>query len=96
LRFCSCILGNVAGDGLFILSTKIIGPSLALALSGTYSVFTLIFSVSLMGEAISLPLILSLLLILSGVFTIYPTIPKGVFLGFLAAILCAIIWSFYG
>ena len=93
--FVLAFLGNVIGDSLFILSIKVMGPSLALALSSTYSVFTLIFSVSLMGEAVSLPLILGLLLVLSGVFTIYLTIPKGVLLGFLAAILCAIIWGFY-
>lgn len=93
--FALAFLGNVVGDSLFILSIKIIGPSLALALSSIYSVFTLIFSVSLMGEAVSLSLILGLFLILAGVFTIYLTIPKGELLGFLAAILCAIIWGFY-
>ncbi|RLG75843.1 MAG: hypothetical protein DRO23_02645 [Thermoprotei archaeon] len=93
--FILAFLGNAVGDSLFILSIKIIGPSLALALSSTYSVFTLIFSVSLMGETVSLPLVLGLLLVLSGVFTIYLTIPKGELLGFLAAILCAITWGFY-
>ena len=93
--FVLAFLGNIVGDSLFILSIKIIGPSLALALSSTYSVFTLVFSVSLTGEIASLPLILGLLLVLSGIFTIYLTIPKGELLGFLAAILCAIIWGFY-
>ena len=93
--FVLAFLGNVIGDSLFILSIKMIGPSLALALSSTYSVFTLIFSVTFIREAVSLTLILGLLLVLSGVFTIYLTIPKGELLGFLAAILCAIIWGFY-
>lgn len=93
--FVLAFLGNVVGDSFFILSIKMIGPSLALALSSTYSVFTLIFSVSLMKEIVSFPLILGLLLILSGIFTIYLTIPRGGLLGFLAAILCSTIWGFY-
>jgi len=50
--FVLAVIGNVAGDTLFIHATKLVGPSTALAIGNTYALFTVAVSAALLGERV--------------------------------------------
>lgn len=94
--FLLAFIGGVIGDTLYILSVKIIGPSLALAISSTYALFSVIFAMFILNETVSFWIFISLFFILLGIFIIYLTLmTEKRILGFISAILCAVSWGFF-
>jgi len=68
--FLACISGIVGlgfGDTLYMMSLKLIGVARAVPITCTYPLFNLLWAVFLMGEPVTLPLVLGALTIVFGI-----------------------------
>lgn len=66
----SVILGGVVGDALYISSLKSLGVSRAFPITNSYPVFTVVFSVLLLGEHITAFTLAGMALVLLGVYLV--------------------------
>jgi drug/metabolite transporter (DMT)-like permease len=101
LACVSGMLGLGVGDTLYMLSLKNIGVANAVPISCTYPLFNLLWAVFLVGEPVTLPVILGAIAIFSGIWLLSQNgranktqmrkkaVTKGVF----AALVAAILWS---
>jgi drug/metabolite transporter (DMT)-like permease len=70
ILYISFLFGQVIGDTAYFTAQKEIGTTLALTLSTTFPLFTLILSIIFLNRSIELPVLFSLLLVGSGVILI--------------------------
>ncbi len=66
----SVILGGVVGDALYITSLKTLGVSRAFPITNSYPIFTVVFSVLLLGEQIKATTLAGMALVLVGVYLV--------------------------
>lgn len=101
----SVVIGGVFGDVLYVTSLKLIGVSRAFPITNTYPLFTVLFSIWLLGEQVGWTLWIGMVLVLFGVYLVArprgqvvssaPPLPPGQLLkGALLAIGTALLWGF--
>ena len=66
----SVVVGGVVGDALYISSLKTLGVSRAFPITNSYPLFTVIFSVLLLGEHITATTLAGMALVLMGVYLV--------------------------
>jgi len=98
-------VGLCVGDTLYMLSLKLIGVSRAVPVTCTYPLFTMLFTALFFSEQITLSVLLGAVLIVVGIWLISQekgkssemagnVLFKGVFVGFVAAVVWAVSIAF--
>ena len=98
-------IGLCVGDTLYMLSLKLVGISRAVPITCTYPLFTILFAFLFFGEQITLFVLLSTALIVVGIWLISQEkgksvgmtrniLFKGIFVGFVTAIVWAVSITF--
>lgn len=101
LALASGIIGLGFGDTLYMTSLKLVGVARAVPISCTYPLFTLLWTTLLLGESITLPVILGAMAIVFGIWllsreedkTKNKLQRKTLFKGVVSAVATAALWS---
>jgi DME family drug/metabolite transporter len=101
LAAISGIVGLGLGDTLYMVSLKLIGVARAVPITCTYPLFNLLWAVFFIGEKVTLPLVLGVVIIFLGIWLLSHEKEnsdsqgqsKFVFKGVVAALATAVLWS---
>jgi uncharacterized membrane protein len=101
LACLSGIVGLGIGDTLYMLSLKNVGVSTAVPISCTYPLFNILWASFLVGEDVTLPVILGAIAISSGIWLLSQSVDSGdrqtqrriLIRGVVAALAAAVLWS---
>jgi DME family drug/metabolite transporter len=101
LAAISGIIGLGLGDTLYMVSLKLIGVARAVPITCTYPLFNLLWAVFFIGEKVTLPLVLGVVIIFLGIWLLSHEKEnsdrqgqnKFLFKGVAAALATAVLWS---
>lgn len=101
----SSVLSGVFADASYVFSLRLLGVGRAFPISNTYPLFTILFSVLLLGEQVSWPMVVGVVLTLLGVYVVararegvdeadeFPQPSRRLAKGFLLAVATAVSWG---
>lgn len=101
LAAISGVIGLGLGDTLYMVSLKLIGVTRAVPITCTYPLFNLVWAIFLIGEKVTLPLVLGAVIIVLGIWLLSHEKEnhkeegqsKLLFKGIAAALATAVLWS---
>ena len=101
LAAISGVIGLGLGDTLYMVSLKLIGVARAVPITCTYPLFNLVWAIFLIGEKVTLPLVLGAVIIVLGIWLLSHEKEnhkeegqsKLLFKGIAAALATAVLWS---
>jgi drug/metabolite transporter (DMT)-like permease len=100
----SVIIGGVIGDAFYLTALRTLGVARAFPISNSYPLFTVLFSVFLLGSTITVRMVIGMFIVMAGVYLIArpgqpesasqePLPPHTLLKGVIGALVCAALWG---